>query len=163
MPEFKVVISEKGKSYAKDLSNEESEIFLGKKLKDKIQGDHLGFKDYEFEITGGSGKEGFPMRFDLEGIGRKKIFITKGHVGARINKKGLRLKKTVRGNTISQLTSQINLNVIKQGSKALEEIFGKTAKEVKEEKKEEKPKEGKDKKEIASKSREEVNKAEAKE
>ena len=103
------------------------------------------------------------MRFDLEGIGRKKIFITKGHVGARINKKGLRLKKTVRGNTISQLTSQINLNVIKQGSKALEEIFGKTAKEVKEEKKEEKPKEGKDKKEIASKSREEVNKAEAKE
>ena len=156
MPEFKIVISEKGKSYAKNLTNEESEIFLDKKLKDKVRGDHLGFKDYEFEITGGSDKEGFPMRFDLEGIGRKKILITKGKVGARIDKKGLRLRKAVRGNTINQLTSQINLNVIKAGTKALEEIFGK--KEIKE-----KPAESKDKKEIASKSREEVKKAEAKE
>ena len=145
MPEFKIVISEKGKSYAKTLTNEESEIFISKKLKEKVQGDHLGLKDYEFEITGGSDKEGFPMRFDLEGIGRKKIFITKGHIGARIDKKGLRLRKAVRGNTISQFTSQINLNVIKTGNKTLDEIFGKTAKEVKEEKKEEqKPKEGKE-------------------
>ena len=138
MLEFKIVISEKGKSYAKSLTNEESEVFLNKKIKDKINGNDFSFKDYEFEITGGSDKEGFPMRYDVEGLARRRIFVTKGMIGARINKKGLRIKKAVRGNTISQFTSQINLKVIKSGQKNLDEIF---VKAVKEEKPAKKPKE----------------------
>ncbi len=129
MPEFKIVISEKGKSYVKNLTSDESEVFLDKKIKDKIEGSHFGFKGYELEIRGGSDKEGFPMRDDVEGVGRKRIFITKGRVGAKIKKKGVRLRKSVSGNTVSQLTSQINLKVIKTGQKPLDEIFGKTQKE----------------------------------
>src|SRR3989344_669053 len=129
MPEFKIVIGEKGKSYAKNLSTEESSNLVGKKIRDKIEGGHLGFKGYEFEITGGSDKEGFPMRRDVEGIGRKKVFMTKGNIGTRINKRGLRIRKSIAGNTISQLTSQVNLKVIKEGSKSLDETFCKTAKE----------------------------------
>jgi len=131
MPEFKIVIGEKEKSYPRNLNSEESELLLNKKINDKVEGAHFGFKGYEFEITGGSDKEGFPMRKDVEGMGRKKIFITKGMIGARIKKKGLRLRKSVAGNTISQLTSQINLKVIKAGQKSLDEIFGKTQKEEK--------------------------------
>ncbi len=131
MPEFKIVIGEKEKSYPRNLSSEESELFLNKKINDKVEGTHFGFKGYEFEITGGSDREGFPMRKDVEGMGRKKIFITKGMIGARIKKRGLRLRKSVAGNTISQLTSQINLKVIKIGQKSLDEIFGKTQKEEK--------------------------------
>lgn len=138
MPEFKIVINEKGKSYAKTLSTEESSNLINKKIRDKVEGSHMGFKGYEFEISGGSDKEGFPMRYDVEGIGRKKIFLTKGAIGTRINKKGLRIRKSISGNTISQLTSQVNLKVIKEGSKNLDEIFGKTTKEVKEEVKENK-------------------------
>ena len=137
MPEFKIVIGEKGKSYAKNLSTEESSNLVGKKIRDKIEGGHLGFKGYEFEITGGSDKEGFPMRRDVEGIGRKKVFMTKGNIGTKINKKGLRIRKSIAGNTISQLTSQVNLKVIKEGSKSLDETFGKTAKENTEAKAEE--------------------------
>jgi small subunit ribosomal protein S6e len=129
MPEFKIVISEKGKSYAKNLTNEESEFLLNKKLKDKVEGSHFGLKGYELEVTGGSDKEGFPMRNDVEGILRKRIFITKGKVGARVKEKGVRVRKSVAGNTISQLTSQINLNVVKSGQKGLDEIFGKSQKE----------------------------------
>jgi small subunit ribosomal protein S6e len=129
MVEFKIVISEKGKSYAKNLNSEESEIFLNKKIKDKIEGGHLGFRGYEFEITGGSDKEGFPIRNDVEGLVRKRIFITKGKVGARIKKKGVRIRKSVANNLISQNTSQINLKVIKSGQKTLDEIFGRTPKE----------------------------------
>src|SRR3989344_6009557 len=121
MPEFKIVISEKGKSYSKILTNDESNFLLSKKIRDKIEGGHLGLKGYEFEVTGGSDKEGFPMRRDVEGLGRKKIFLTKNEVGTRINKKGLRIRKSVASNTISQLTSQVNLKVIKQGSKNLDE------------------------------------------
>lgn len=129
MPEFKIVISEKGKSYPKNLSNEESEVFLSKRIRDKISGDSFGLRGYEFEITGGSDKEGFPMRLDVEGLARRRIFITKGNVGTRIRKKGLRIRKAIRGNTISQFTSQINLKVVKNGKKSLDEIFGETKKE----------------------------------
>lgn len=129
MPEFKIVIGEKGKSYSKTLSNDESGFLLGKKLNEKIEGGHLGLKGYELEVTGGSDKEGFPMRRDVEGIGRKRIFMTKGNVGTKINKKGLRIRKSIAGNTVSQLTSQVNLKVVKEGQKSLDEIFGKTAKE----------------------------------
>ena len=129
MPEIKIVINEKGKSYAKTLTNEESESLLGKKIKDKVEGDHLGFKGYEFEISGGSDKEGFPMRWDVEGLVRKKIFLVKGDIGTRIKKKGVRIRKAVANNLISQNTSQTNLNVIKTGQKSLDEIFGKTPKE----------------------------------
>ena len=128
MPELKIVIGEKGKSYNKTLTNEESNFLLTKKIRDKVEGGHIGLKGYELEVTGGSDKEGFPMRHDIEGIGRKKIFLTKGNVGTRINKKGVRIRKSISGNTVSQLTSQVNLKVIKAGSKSLDEIFGKTTK-----------------------------------
>lgn len=129
MPEFKIVISDKGKSYTKTLTSEEGEVFLGKKLKDIIEGGYFGFKGYEFEITGGSDKEGFPMRYDVGGLVRKKIFLTKGKVGAMVKKKGVRIRKAVASNLVTNNTSQINLKVIKTGAKSLNEIFGKTLKE----------------------------------
>ncbi|MEK6835118.1 MAG: S6e family ribosomal protein [Nanoarchaeota archaeon] len=129
MPEFKIVISEKEKSYAKNLTSDESELFLGKKIKDKVEGGHFGLKGYELEISGGSDKEGFPMRHDVEGLVRKRIFITKGMVGARIKKKGIRIRKSVASNLITNNISQVNLKVIKAGQKTLDEIFGKTPKE----------------------------------
>ncbi len=132
MPELKIVIGEKGKSYSKILTNEESNFLLGKKIKEKIEGGHIGFKGYELEITGGSDKEGFPMRYDVEGIGRKKVFLTKGNIGTKMKRKGVRIRKSISGNTVSQLTSQVNLKVIKPGQKALDEIFGKTPKETQE-------------------------------
>ena len=133
MSEFKIVIGEKGKAYFKTLTNDESAFLMNKKIGEKIEGGHFGFKGYEFEITGGSDKEGFPMRRDVEGLGRKKIFLTKNSIGTRLNKKGLKIRKSIAGNTISQFTSQINFKVLKPGSKHLDEIFGKTnkAEEVK--------------------------------
>src|SRR3990167_5068355 len=115
MPEFKIVISEKGKSYSKTLTSGESESLLGKKIKDKVEGSHVGLKGYEFDITGGSDKEGFPMRHDVEGLVRKII--------------GVRIRKAVASNIITNNISQVNLKVVKTGQKSLDEIFGKTPKE----------------------------------
>ena len=129
MSELKLVINDKGKSYPKTLNEEESSIFMNKKINDKVNGNMFGFKDYEFEIMGGSDKEGFPMRRDVEGVLRKRIFVMKGDIGTRLRKKGTKIKKNVRGNTISQFSSQVNLKVIKIGNKSLEEIFVKTEKE----------------------------------
>lgn len=130
--EFKVVIGDPktGKSYQKSVPEKD---LTGKKIGEKIEGKILGLDNYELEITGGSDDCGFPMRKDIDGILRKKILAVEG-IGIKTNdKKGRKIRKTVRGNTISTKTVQINMKVLKQGIKPLEELLGK-----KEEKSEEK-------------------------
>ena len=132
---FKLVINNKGKGYSKELNDQESSNFIGKKIKDKISGNNIGFKGYEFEITGGSDKQGFPMRYDLFGTARKKLLLTNGP-GVKIDRKGMRKRKTIRGNTVAEDIKQINISVVKEGEKKLEDIFPKKE----EEKKAEEPK-----------------------
>jgi len=142
---FKINISEKsGKTYHFEL---ESEELIGKKLHDKLEGKDLlpGLEGYELEITGTSDKAGFTSMKDVEGIGLKKVLLTYGKAMKRRPKregkkkrsnhkpKGLRLRKTVRGNTISADIVQINLKVLKQGNKNLSEIFeGQAQEKIKE-------------------------------
>lgn len=120
--EFKIVISDKnGKSYQQSF---DSDKFIGKKIKDKVDGSTIGLPGYELQITGGSDSAGFPMRSDIEGQGRKKALLSSG-VGIKKLKAGIKKRKTVRGNTISINTAQINLKVVKPGSKPLEDFFKK--------------------------------------
>jgi len=125
----KFVISDKEKSYQteKDLG-----IIVGKKIGDNFNGDVIGLNGYVLEITGGSDKEGFPMRKDIEGIARKKIILIKG-IGYRAEK-GKRQRKSIRGNTISQDIAQISCKVIQAGEKKLVELFPKTEKKEEEKK-----------------------------
>ena len=63
MADYKVVIGMKdGKTVQKEIKSPESDNLLKKLIGEKISGDTLGFNGYEFEITGGSDKCGFPMR-----------------------------------------------------------------------------------------------------
>ncbi len=136
MPEFKVVINDvkSGKSYQKVISGNDADAFKRGKIKSTVNGNELGFKGYEFQITGGSDSAGFPMRFDVEGMGRKKPLITHGP-GAKHIKGGIKRRKTVVGNTLSHTIAQINMKVTKYGDKSLPDILGITPKEeaVKEE------------------------------
>ena len=59
------------------------------------------------KITGGSDKSGIAMRSDVHGMPRKSVLIAKG-VGFKAGEKGLRKRKLVRGNTISEEIYQIN-------------------------------------------------------
>ena len=132
---FKINIAEKkGKTYHLE---SESEELVGKELKSKINGKEIlpDLEGYEFEITGASDKSGFTAMKNVEGIGLSKLLLTYGKAmkkrprkeGKRKlskNKpKGLRLRKTVRGKIISPAISQINLKILKEGSKKLSEIF----------------------------------------
>ncbi|QQG38854.1 MAG: 30S ribosomal protein S6e [Candidatus Woesearchaeota archaeon] len=121
MAEVKLVLGSKtGKSY-QAVSNLDS--FLNKKIGDKLT-NLEGFSGYEFEIKGGSDTSGFPMRRDIEGPGRRKPLLTSG-AGVKIENRGEKRRKTIRGNTISLDTAQINLKVLTEGKKSLEEMFGK--------------------------------------
>ncbi len=118
---FKFNIGEKGKTWKME---KEGEFLAGLSLGEKFDGKEFGvdFDGYEFEITGGSDISGFPMFKDAEGIGIKKVLLTKGW-GMKDKRKGVRLRKSVRGRIISEKVTQVNLKIIKEGKKKLEEIF----------------------------------------
>lgn len=145
MANFKVVISDPKtrKAYQKEIEQGASGL-VGKVMGDKIKGDFTGLFGYELELTGGSDKEGFPMRKDVMGSGRKKIILSAGP-GYNPIKKGQRKRKSIRGNTISKDIVQVNVKIVKHGPKSVEESFGLKKEEPKAEvkpaevKKEEKP------------------------
>ncbi|MEM3113114.1 MAG: S6e family ribosomal protein [Candidatus Pacearchaeota archaeon] len=119
---FKINISSKGKTYKLET---ESEFLIGKKIGDKFSGKELSgdLSGYELEIRGTSDKSGFPGKRDVQGPALRKVLLTKGPFLRSVPHKGFRRKKTVRGNEISSSTVQINLNVVKEGGKKLEDIF----------------------------------------
>ena len=115
--------------------------FSGKKIGDKLEGKEIKenqqLGDYEFLITGLSDSAGFPSLAEVEGTGRKRVLLTRGRGMKKKKPKGLRLRRTVGGNTISSEINQINLKVTKQGSTSLDQVFKKESKEAAEEQKEE--------------------------
>lgn len=132
---FKLNLSEKtGKTYHMEL---ESEDITGKALHDKLEGKEISadLAGYEFEITGTSDSSGFTSMENVEGTGLKRVLLTIGkglHKRPRkegkkkvspLAPKGLRMRRTVRGKVISPAIIQINLKVLKEGSKKLAEIF----------------------------------------
>jgi small subunit ribosomal protein S6e len=135
---MKIVISEKkeGRSYGIDLAKDKESALIGKKIGDKLEGGAVGADGYELEITGGSDSSGFPMRKDVSGPRRVGVILSSG-TGFRKLGKGVRAKRNVRGNIISDQIVQVNTRVLTAGSKPLAEIFPKAAagSEKKEEKK----------------------------
>ena len=113
MPEFKIVISDPhtGKSVSKELKDKPAQSLLGMKIGQEFNATILGI-DGTVKIRGGSDKVGFPMRHDVHGGVRKRILITAG-VGfngkiRKIKQKGLKKRKLVRGNVITDEIYQVN-------------------------------------------------------
>ena len=130
---MKVVISRGKQSYQIELKN--PELLFGKRIGDSFRGTVFGIpglEDYEFLITGGSTKDGFPMKKGLHGTVKKRLLLSRG-VGYKPkgSKKKVRKKKTVRGEVIADDIAQVNTKVIKEGAKKLEEIFGEKKEEAK--------------------------------
>jgi small subunit ribosomal protein S6e len=125
---MKIVISDTktGKSYGVDLPKDKEGSLIGKKIGDKLEGGAVGADGFELQITGGSDLAGFPMRADVSGPRRVGVTIASG-TGIRKQKKGMRAKRNVRGNIISDQIVQINAKVLTPGSKPLEELFPKAA------------------------------------
>lgn len=122
--EIKLVLGTKdGKSYQKDVKDAAAEALQNKSLGDTVSGDELGFAGYQFLITGGSDKCGFPMRKGIQSA-RKKIIVEKGVGCSGLDRNGkiqpgLLTKKTVCGERITKDIHQVNLKVMKEGSEPL--------------------------------------------
>jgi len=71
-------------------------------------------------IRGGSDRSGAPMRPDLPGPVKKSLLLSQGP-GFRPKKKGLRKRKLVRGNTITEDIVQINVVIKREGEEKSKE------------------------------------------
>ncbi len=140
---MRVVINEvkTGASFQREVPKERESVFYGKKIGDVFDGGIVGLDGFKLQITGGSNKDGVPMRADVAGQKRVTAVLA-NPPGVRGLRKGQKLKKSVVGNTVSLETVQLNAVIKEYGSKTLSELGFKTKKEEKEiEKKEEKKKE----------------------
>jgi small subunit ribosomal protein S6e len=138
MVEFKVVVNDTktGKSHKVEVSGHHANSLIGKKIGEDVDGIFVSLPGYKLQITGGTDKNGFPMRKDLPGMNRRRLLLSKS-LGFNAKEKGLRRKKSIRGNTINQDVVQINMMVTKHSAKSIDDLIG-ASKEDKEEKKEEK-------------------------
>ena len=124
MADFRVVVSDSktAQAYQVAITGAAANKILGKNIGDTISGDALGLSGYTVKLTGGTDKDGFPMRPDLPGPARRKILIA-GGVGYRPKADGVRKRKSMRGKEISSDIAQINAVVVEYGEKPLAEVF----------------------------------------
>ncbi len=97
------------------------------KVGDVVDGIFVGLPGYKLAITGGSDKDGVPLRGDLPGVRRKPILVSNG-VGFHAPAEGMRRRKLMRGNTVAPDVSQINLKITQQGSKSIADLLAKEEK-----------------------------------
>jgi small subunit ribosomal protein S6e len=84
-----------------------------------MDGTAVKLSGYKLKITGGSDKDGFPMRPNIHGGVRVGAILSEG-VGIHPTRQGDRKRKTVRGNVITDAIVQINMKIVEKpkGKKA---------------------------------------------
>ncbi len=121
---FKINVAHKGKTYKLET---ESEALVGKAIGQTFNGEDIGpeLKGFELEITGTSDLSGIPGFKGLEGNVYHRRLLTYG-AGMKDRRKGIRLRKTNRGEEVSLKTNQINTKVV-SGEKGFEDLFKEVA------------------------------------
>jgi len=122
---FKVVVSdpETGKSYQVEAREPEARKLIGLRIGDTVGGEVVGLQGYELQITGGTDRDGFPMRPDIAGTGRVSVLLA-GKPGFSPRRRGERRRKRVRGSRSSEAIVQVNAKIVKRGEKPIEEVLG---------------------------------------
>ena len=113
MPKFKIVVSDpkEGRTQTIELEGPAAKPLIGRELGDIIDGGILGLPKVKVKITGGTDKDGIPMRMDVHGGGKKKVRLS-GGIGFKPKTKGERRRKLVRGRVITEDTYLLNMVIL---------------------------------------------------
>jgi small subunit ribosomal protein S6e len=118
MAKFKLVVSDPdtGKSSSYDVEGSQAQSLIGKKVGEVVDGAIVKMPGSRIQVTGGSSKDGTPIRPSVHGGVRASIVLG-GGVGFHPKKSGERRRKMVHGNTITEDIFQINLKVVEKPKK----------------------------------------------
>lgn len=115
MAKFKLIISDpkSSKSQVIEVEGVKAQPLIGRKIGETVDGFLVGLSGQDLQITGGSDKDGIPMRFDIQGGVRVKAILS-GGVGFHPQRRGERMRKLVRGNTITDEIVQVNMSILQK-------------------------------------------------
>jgi small subunit ribosomal protein S6e len=115
MAKFKLIISDPadGTSKAVELQETRAAPLIGRKIGDILDASIADMPGNKVQITGGSDKDGFPMRPSVHGGVRRRVILS-GGVGFNPLDEGMRKRKTVRGNVITDDIVQVNLKIVEK-------------------------------------------------
>jgi small subunit ribosomal protein S6e len=118
MAKFKVIVSdpEVGTSKVVELEETRAASFIGRKVGEVLDGAVVDLPAHKLQVTGGSDRDGVPMRPSVHGGVRRKVVLS-GGVGFNPQKAGQRKRKTVRGNVVTDEIVQINTKIIEKPKK----------------------------------------------
>ncbi|MGD8566184.1 MAG: 30S ribosomal protein S6e [Candidatus Bathyarchaeota archaeon] len=147
MAKFRIVISdpEPGTSKTIELEETRSIPLIGRRIGEVVDGAIVGLPGHKVKVTGGSDKDGFPIRPNVHGGIRRKVLLG-GGVGFNPRNKGQRMRKTVRGNVITEEITQINMKIVDKPKQPKQQKTEDKPKQPKQQKTEDKPKQPKQQK-----------------
>lgn len=121
MAKFKVIVSdpEAGTSKIVELEEARATPFIGRKIGESVDGAVVDLPAHKLRITGGSDRDGVPIRPNVHGGVRRNVVLS-GGVGFNPHRKGERRRKTVRGNIITDEIIQINTKITEKPKKSAE-------------------------------------------
>jgi len=121
MAKFKVIVSdpEEGTSKIVELEEARAAPFIGRKIGESVDGAVVDLPAHKLRITGGSDRDGVPIRPNVHGGVRRNVVLS-GGVGFKPHRKGERRRKTVRGNIITDEIVQINTKITEKPKKPAE-------------------------------------------
>lgn len=121
MPKIVICDPKTGKSHQIEFEPSKMGGIIGKKIGDEIEGGFIGLAGYKLKISGGTDKQGFPMRPGIHKTGRSSVLL-KGGQGCAKAKDGVRRRKTVAGEIVTEELEQLNVMVLKEGKTPLDAL-----------------------------------------
>lgn len=113
MPVLVISDPETGTSQKVELEDERMSPLVGLRIGEVIDGTIANLAGHRIQLTGGTDKDGIPMRPDVHG-GAKADIILSGGVGYKPKRKGERKRVVVRGNTVTPETTFLNFKIVER-------------------------------------------------
>jgi len=113
MPVLIISDPETGTSQKVELEDARMAPIRGRRIGEVIDGTVADLPGYRLQLTGGTDKDGIPMRPDVHGSAKSRIVLS-GGVGYKPRKKGERKRVVVRGNTVSAETTFLNFKIVEK-------------------------------------------------
>jgi small subunit ribosomal protein S6e len=113
MPVLIISDPETGTSQKVELEDARMAPIMGSRIGEVIDGTVADLAGHKIQLTGGTDKDGIPMRPDVHG-GVKARVVLSGGVGYKPKKKGERKRVVVRGNTVSADTTFLNFKIVEK-------------------------------------------------
>jgi small subunit ribosomal protein S6e len=113
MPVLIISDPETGTSQKVELEDNRMGPLVGRRIGEVIDGTVADLAGHKLQLTGGTDKDGIPMRPDVHGSAKSRIILS-GGVGYKPKRKGERKRMIVRGNTVSIETTFLNFKIVEK-------------------------------------------------